>query len=252
MIGIVKPVYATLDPKKKDAAWCNSVLTLLRRDWRRLISPGRALGDRSALYSVEELKEVKDSFDDEEFKKNTKFQALPILEPMINSVVEDITRNPPKAELKALDPTAIIAKKQDIELLRNRAILEKDRSELQSRVGLPPYKLGKENFDGNVEEFDKLGFDSNDPEDVNFYENNLQKLNAEISGQAVIDAVFKNNRFDKDITRRLVKDVFAFKAISIQKYVDRITGEIKDKYIDPQNAYGIFAKMIYVVDGKTP
>ena len=242
MLSINWKIYNELDPKKKDVKWGDLCIQILRRDWRRLIASNRALGDRSALYSVEELPDIKNSFDDEDFKKNTKFQSLPILEPIINSVVEGIIRNPPKAELKALDPTAIVAKKQDIELIKHRPILEKDRSELHSRVGLPPYKLGKENFEGNVEEFDKLGFDSTDSEDVNFYENNLQKLNAEIAGQSVLDAVFKNSRFDKDIIRRLVKDVFAFKAISLQKYIDQITGEIKDKYIDPQNAYGIFGK----------
>lgn len=240
MTGTVTPVYSELNPAKKDAKWGNGVVTLLRRDSRRLISPAREAADRATLYSVDDLKKVKESFDDEDFKKNTEFQPLPILEPMINSVVEDITRNPPKAELKALDPTAIIAKKKDVEMLRNRAIIERDRTELHSRVGLPPFKLGAEEFEGNVEEFDKLGFDSNDADDVNFYENNLQKLNSEIAGQSVIDAVFRNSRFDKQISRRLVKDIFAVKAVSIQKYVDQITGEIKDRYIDPQTAYGIF------------
>ena len=144
--------------------------------------------------------------------------------------------------MKALDPSAVAEKKKDLNLLANRSIIENDRSDLHAQIGLPPYKLGAENFSGNVGEFDKLGFDSDDQEDVTFYEANLQKLNWEIAGQSVIDAIFKNSRFDKEIIRKLVKDVLATKTICVQKYVDRITGEIKDRYFDPQNAYGIFGQ----------
>lgn len=242
MINAVLPIYQTLDPKKKTPEWANLQLTLLRRDQRRLVNANRSWIDRASMYSVEELKEVRDSFDDEDFKKTVKFLPIPILEPMLNSVVEDITRRPPKAELKALDPTATDLKKKDIELLRNRSIVENDRSELQSRVGLPPYKLGKDKFNGNVEQFDSMNLDSNDPEDVNFYEQNLQRLKFEIAGQSVIDAVFKNSRFDKQLTRSFVKDIFALKTICSEKFVDKVTGEIKDRYIDPQNCFGIFGQ----------
>ena len=242
MVGVVTPVYAELDPQKKNPEWANSVITILRRDWRRISNVNRALEDRSILYSVQPLPKVRDSFDDEEFKKCTTFSPLPILEPMVNAVVEEITRNPPKADLKALDPSAVIEKKQDIELLKNRSILENDRTELHSMVGLPDYKMGYDNFAGNVEEFDKLGLDSDDPEDVTFYEANLQKLKAESAGQSVINAVFRNSRFDKELSRKLVKDVMALKTVVLQKYVDQITGEIKDRYVDPSTFYGIFGQ----------
>ena len=242
MTGISSLAYEELDGKKKTPAWANRVITYMRRDWRKLNGVQRAFSDRATLYSMNELTEVKESFDDEEFKKNTKFLPLPILEPMINAVVEEITQNPPRAVLKALDPSAVAEKKKDLNLLANRSIIENDRSDLHAQIGLPPYKLGAENFSGNVGEFDKLGFDSDDQEDVTFYEANLQKLNWEIAGQSVIDAIFKNSRFDKEIIRKLVKDVLATKTICVQKYVDRITGEIKDRYVDPQNAYGIFGQ----------
>ena len=234
--------YEEIDPEKKDPQWANRVITYMRRDWRRLTNIDRTWADRATLYSVNELSDVKNSFDDEEFKRCTKFQALPILEPMINAIVEESVKNPPKAILIAQDPTSIIEKKEDINLLRNRSIIERDRSELQSRVGLPNYKFGSENFNGNVDEFDKLGFNSDDQEDVNFYENNLQKLKWEIAGQSIIDSIFKNSRFDKDIMRRFVKDIFASKILCGQKYIDQVTGEIKDRYIDPQTLYGIFGQ----------
>lgn len=245
MINTTVILYNNLDPAKKTPEWANGVITVMRRDWRKLINVSRAWADRAIMFSVQELQDVKNSFDDEDFKKSVKFLPLPILEPMINAIVEEITRNPPKAELRATDPTAVNERKEDIELLKNRKILENDRTELQSRVfgeGFPGYKVPYDKFSGNVEEFDKMGLQSDDDDDVNFYEQNLQRLKAEIAGQSVINSVFKNNRFDKTTTRKLVKDIFAFKAACVQSYVDEITGEIKNKYIDSQSAYGIFGE----------
>lgn len=245
MIGTSLLVYSTLNPKDKTPEWANKTITILRRDQRRLVNVNRAWGDRATMFSVNELAEVKNSFDDEDFKKAVKFLPLPILEPMVNAIVEEITRNPPRTELRANDPTAINEKKKDIELLKNRKILENDRTEIQSRVygdQFPPYKIPYDKFNGNAEDFDKMGLDAEDNDDVVFYEENLQRLKYEIAGQAIINSVFKNSRFDKKTIRKLVKDIFAFKAVTVQKYVDEVTGEIKDKYIDPQNAYGIFGE----------
>jgi len=240
MIGITYGLYSTLDPNKKDPKWANEQITLMRRYWRRLKNIEIAWADRATMYSVKELDKVKESFDDEDFKKHTTFQPLPILEPMVNAVVEDITRTPPKAELRAIDPSAVNMKKQDIAMLRNRNILEGDRSELNSRVGLAPYKIPSSEYNGNVDQFDQMNLDESDNEDISFYEQNLQRLNFEIAGQQVVDAIFKNSRFDKQVTRKLVKDILAFKTVSVQDYVDKVTGEIKSVYRDPEMCYGIF------------
>lgn len=236
-------LYNTLDASKKDAQWCNLQVTLMRRDWRKLVNSQRAWVDRAFMFSVEDMKVVRDSFDDEDFKKTVKFLPLPILDPMLNAIVEEITRNPPKAELRANDPTALIEKKSDINLIKNRAILEKDRTEVQQKTfgeDIPPYKIDYDKFNGNVDEFDRLGLDPEDQEDLNFYEENFQRLKYEIAGQAIINAIFNNNKFDKQTIRKLAKDIFAMKTICVQKYIDQITGEIKDAYIDPQSTYGIF------------
>jgi hypothetical protein len=236
-----------LDPDKKNPEWGNTCISAIRMYWRQLKNVSQARENRAIMYSMQPLCEVADSFDDEDFKKNVKFLPVPVLEPIINSIVEDLVRNPPRAELRAEDPTAINEKKEDIEKLRNRYILERDRSELQSRIGFGQYQVPYDKFNGNVEEFDKLGLDETDPDDVNFYEQNYQRLWYEIGGQSLISNVIKYNRFDKNTIRRLVKDVFWAKAVCTQTFVDQITGEIKFRYIDPQTCWGIFG---YSNDGK--
>lgn len=196
------------------------------------------------MYSVQALDKVRDSFDDEDFKKSVTFAPVPVLEPILNSIVEDLTKRPPRAEVKAEDPTAINEKKEDIEILKNRRIIEGDRTQLQKRVfgQDSQYKIPYDKFNGNVEEFDKMGLDEKDPDDVNFYEQNYQRLWYEIGSQSLINNVLKTNQFDKTTIRKLVKDIFWAKAICTQAFVDQTTGEIKYKYIDPQLCYGIFGE----------
>ena len=100
-------------------------------------------------------------------------------------------KNPPRAEIRAEDPTAVNEKKEDLERLKNRKIIEADRTELQTRVGMPPYKMPYDKFNGNVEEFDEMGLDERDPDDVNFYQKNYQRLWYEIGGQSLINNVLK-------------------------------------------------------------
>lgn len=239
MVGYLS--YKEVDPKKKTPEWANKIVSTHRMNWRRLINVSRGWEDRNLLYSTQSLPEVENSFQDADFKRDVKFIALPILEAFVNAVVEEITQRPPRTELKATDPTAISEKEKDIRLLKTRKIVERDVTDERRRVGEGlPYKIPYENFGGNVAEFDKMGLDENNPEDINFYVENFQRLLYEIGGQAVLDNVFKVNQFDESTLRCLVKDIFAFKACCTQIYVDKTTGEIKRKYIDPQIAKGVW------------
>lgn len=240
MDGMSSLVYKTVDPNKKNAVWADQVITLYRRSWRQLINVQRAADDRATMFSMNELTEVKNSFQDEKFKEHVKFYPLPILDTFVNAIVEEITKEPPKAEIKATDPAAINEKKEDLLLLRNRKIVERDISKYNQQIGMPPYKVDYGQFKGNVEQFDKMGLNENDPEDMNFYEDNFQRLHYETAAQQLINNILKVNCFDETIIRKLVKDIFAFKAICVQVYVDQMTGEIKYKYIDPQICYGVF------------
>lgn len=240
MDAFASELYKELDPNKKDYAWANHEISILRRDWRSIVNRIRAAENKSILFSRQSMELIRNSFEDKDFKKQTNFRPLPLYENILNALIEEITKLNPRPEAKATDPAAINLKKKDLMLLRNRKMLEGEISTYQNQIGLPQYKLDYKNFKGNVEEFDKMGLDEDEPEDLGFYEQNYQRLNFEVAAQTVLDNVMKLNRFDESAIRKFVIDILSVKTICAQAYVDQITGEIKYKYLYPETCYGSF------------
>lgn len=240
MIGTAFEVYKEVDPDKKDAVWADLCLTIFRRDWRPLVNVLRARENKRLLFSQQPMANIMATFKDKNFLATTEFNPLGIMENLKNTLVEEITKNPPKAELRAVDPSAINERAADIELLKNRKIIQGDLSKYQGQIGMPPYKVDYGQFKGNAEQFDKMGLDDNDPDDINFYERNFQRLLYESAGQSLINNVMKLNRFDEERIEDFVIDALAYKVICYQPYVDKVTGEIKYRYIYPETAMGLF------------
>jgi len=242
MYGPSYEIYRTPDPAKKDAVWANMCITCLRRDMRPLVNQVRCRHNKQLLDSMQDIDYIKDNFKDKEFKAHMEWDPLGVMEVFKNILTEDIMKDPPKAELKAIDPLAISDREKDIMRLTNRKIVENDINKYQSQVmsGMPKYKYGPDKFKSNVADFEKLGLNETDPEDVTFFEQEIQRLNYEIAGQSILSLVFKLCRFDLDTVLKVVRDILAIKALALQIYVDKITGEIKCKYLYPDTFYGIF------------
>lgn len=240
MDQVSSEVYKEVNPLLKNAKWCDDSITLLRRDTRPIVDIIWAKLMKQKLFSKQSMERVVDAFKDKKFIKRTEFKPIGFLEALRNSMVEEITKNPPKSELRATDPAAISDRKKDITLLKSRKLIEGNISQAQGQIQLPPYKFDPKNYKGNVEEFDKMGLDENDTDDILFYSEELQRLKYEVAGQSVLLNVMKINRFDEDTARKMVNDILAVKTICAQSYVDKISGAIKYKYLYPETCYGIF------------
>jgi hypothetical protein len=233
-------LYEQVDPAQKTPAWANFVVTILRRDWRSLININRSRVNKQYLNALQPMDKIRAKFKDKEFLATNSFLPLGIFDNIKNNLIETLLQNPPKAELRATDPSSVNLKKKDIQLLKNRKIVEGDISKYNAQVGLPPHKIGYDKFNSNIEEFDRLKLNENDSDDVNFYSDIFQRLLFEIAGQQVINNVMKVNRFDETTVRRFVMDLLSDNAIALQSYVDKMTGAIRYKYLFPEICYGIF------------
>lgn len=240
---IASDLYRIVDPKKKDAKYINNVLTNLRQNWRPLVDQVRMAENKRIIFGEQDMSKIKAMFKDKEFLKCTEFIPLGIWTRIVNVIVEEITKIPPKVELKANDATAISDKQQDILLLQSMGKHAALINSLKQKVGDKiPFTVPNDKFKTNIEEFQRLGLDANDPEDIEFYKRgDYPKLKAEIAGQKLINILMKINRFDEELIRDCVYDLLAALCICLQTYVDAMTGEIRCEHIYPEQAYGIFS-----------
>ena len=238
MISESSELYKQVDPSKKDARWINESVSIIRRDWRQMVDTIRMRENKEILFSAQSMKKTKAQFKDKKFLKETEFIPLGIWNRIINTIVEELMEDGPKAELKATDPAAVSEKEADIFRLVNKKHLETAINQNRAAIGMPKYSLPGKEFNGNVDEFSKMGLDENDPDDINFYTNSgFQRLKWEIAGQSLLDSVSRINKFEGRYMRKMVIDILAAMVLCFQVYVDEITGEIKWKYIYPEEAY---------------
>lgn len=233
--------YLDPNPKNRGYEFFDNSVTLLRRDWIPIVNRTTATQLRLLLDSRQSVKNIQDSFDDKDFKKHVVVTPLGIMNSIVNSMVEEMRKAPPRAEVRAQDPSAMVEKKKDLDILRNRKILERDRTELQKRVfgEDSQYKLPYDKYKGNVKEFDEMGLDENDPDDINFFGTTFHRLDFELASQTLVNEVMRLCKFDQIHAAKYVRDSMAVNVNCGQTYVDRVTGEIKNEYIYPEDYYHI-------------
>jgi hypothetical protein len=242
MISEITQLYTQLDPNKRDAKWMNQLVSQLRRDSTNLYNTNEIKTNKQYILAQQSMDSIKAMFKDKQFIKNNDFKPLGIWPKIYNILVEEITKNPPKIEVKSTDRTALSEKEADILILRNKAKYENEINQLRGKVGEPAgFLLGNDKFKSNIEEFYRLGLDPNDPEDIDFYaQSGYQRMRYEIAAQKLINNLMSLNKFDQETIRDFVLDILSCYSIAIQVYVDKITGEQKIKRIYPEEAFGIW------------
>lgn len=244
MINTAFQIYKTVRESEMDAKWCNNCVSWLRRDWRPIVNIQRNTRNKLYLLSQQDMRETLALFKERgDFLniRNGELLPLPILENVINIFIEELTKNPPKAELTAVDPAALLDRKRDLELFKTKNQHEAELNNINQKIGAPPYQIGENKFKGRLEGMEGLELNPNDPEDQNFFfQNNRMKY--EIAGQSLINNIMKLGRFDQDTIKAFVYDILADKVICMDVYVDQITGEIKYDYLYPDTFYAIQGK----------
>ena len=234
-------LYRELNPAKKNAQWFDSVITLMRHDWHPLANRNKVIRGRKILFSQQEMTDIEASFQDEDFLKNTTFRPLGIFSRMLNILVEELRSDPPEIQVRANDESAILDKQSDIKRLSTFGAHQKMVSELNSRVGLPPLPSDDKKFKTNIKDMLLYGLDPADKDDIDFFHrNDFIRLKQEIACQKLLNAVFKNIRFDEELIMDAVIDILTSNSFTLFTYVDEVSGEQKVERIFPEETMGIW------------
>ncbi len=236
--------YTEFDPLKKDKNWISDLISEFRLvGYNAIYSQKKALENRNLINSDHTLEKVRLMFKDPEKMEQAGFEFMQIA--VIEKIKNIITAERMKAEIKAYvdaqDPSLERLKKQDKELLKNKKMIDMAVNSLKQKVGLPMEYVGNDDFSGNYDSFNEMGFDSSNPGDIETFFQTFYQLDTEIDFQKIINHFFAVNAIDEN-TYHFVEDVLATKTLVVQQFVNKLNGQITIRRIVPENLFRVMGE----------
>ena len=174
---------------------------------------------------------------------DVKFRPIQLLEKHLRINIAEMRKMGPVVNVRASDPLSTEGRERDRALLENKGDIEKDLTNIYTKIGKPPVKLnqlksrfGEHPGNGNTNDFENMGMDSEDPADVSMFMKYFHKLFQEMAAQGLIDYTMTDNEI-MDKIGMWVTDLWAKKACGWQCYVSEVTGKIMHTYIAPENIW---------------
>lgn len=234
------PFLQESNPKRQTADWANGCVSSFRKYWLPVVTTIYYRQMKALLLSEQDLTlSVKRYFTDEEFLRNTEFEPLPIMEKTRNIIIDQAREAGIKPYIEAVDPAATVDKKQDMFRIKEKQKHIAEVNKVRENVGVQaPYALREKDFNGNVDEFEKMGLNPQDQSEVRFFFDTHYKLKYEIAGQTAVLSYIAVNNAELDIPRYCI-DIMSVKHFCKQDYVSRLTGQIITKYLQPNQVFWI-------------
>lgn len=227
------------DPSKKNAEWMTQILTQVRtQSYRPLVDPILAKERRDIILSNFDMGKIRQMFKkpDELEKAGFEFIPIAIMEKIKNILVGEKLQQPIKAEVNAQDPSMEALKKDDMNLLKNKKIIESQVNQLKKQLGLPPEQITNDDFNGNYDQFKQMGLDESNGSDIdNFFETHYQ-LDIESDYQTWVNHVFNTNDVNQ-YTNDFIVDIQSVKKIAFQQFVNKTNGCTEIRRLDPADVF---------------
>lgn len=211
------------------------IVNYLRTCMVHIIDIKKAKINKQYLFGVQDMTEIKKMFKDPA-KSGVNFHQFVIMEKIRNVLIEEDEENGIEFRLQSTDSLATNEKERDLELLSNRGWIEPLMTGVNQMMGLPPFNMNNDKslFNGNVDQFDKMGLDSNNKEDINYFFMQHYRLLHEMVGEEPINYFLKYNDM-QDLLAAFYNDVIASKAITSRAFVNEVSGSQDIKYLAPEN-----------------
>lgn len=218
------------DPAKKGKEWGDRMVTAFRGIWQPIVDTSEIEKNRAIVNAKQDLADVKKGFKPAEnndgFLENTKWTAIAIYHRIVKILMAEFIKSAYNPDVEAIDVTAGNKKKRDKDMLQNRSQLEGVMNALSQQVGDPQYKMPLDDFEGNVEDFDKMGLSADDSDDIEFFFSTFYRLWQEISAEKLTRALMLYNEFNLFV-RPLIVDLICSNTMVFQTFASPYTGEIK-------------------------
>ena len=231
------------DPSKKSGKEgyerAMKVVRYLRMCMKPIVDKKTAAKNKSYLFGIQDMGDVKKMFKEWE-KSGVNFLQCAVMEKYRNVLIADQEDTGISFRLRSTDALATNEQQMDLELLQNRGWIEPTMTGLNKMIGLPPFSMmdQKDMFSGNVDEFDKMGLNPQNNQDLNYFFAYHYRLLHEMVGEEPINYFIKYNELD-EMVPAWYNDALAVKCCCGRAYVNEITGAIDYRYLAPENVTAI-------------
>lgn len=223
------------DEQDKNEAWATEMTRLVMRDAKEVISQTDYNVRENVLtgeFPDDALNKVFASASMQRYKAKLSQSTIYFFERIRNSLIDDRHKSGLTITVNSLDPEKQDKKQFDKELLKNRKGIEGLLNGFTASNGMPPQQLGAEDYNGNVEEFDKSGGDEFDPTDIDNFFDAVWGLLSELRLQNPLNAVLRLNQINRNYDKYIMDILICMHTFS-QVYVDEMDGGIKIDHLYP-------------------
>lgn len=219
----------------KDSAWVRSMVSQIILNAKPVISKVDYDKLKDVLFGQFPQTELDRVFTgktmkrmSEKLSKNTVF----FFERLRNSLIDERNQAELTVRVNSLDPEKPMKKKSDRELKENQKGIESLLNEVTQGNGMPPKKFTEDDYNGNMEAFDEMGYNEEDPDDLKDFFDNHWGLKAECYLNNAINPVLRVNEITSDYDKYM-NDIFICLYNFSRRYVDELEGKIKIEHLYP-------------------
>lgn len=219
----------------KDEAWATEMVRLVMRDAKSIISKADYELGENILFGRFPETELDKLFVGKHMvtlRQKLSVSTVYFFEKVRNALIDDRNSSGLTITVNSLDPEKEEKRKSDRELLQNKKGIESMLNEITANNGMPPTPITKDDFHGNVEVFDEMGYDEFDPTDLNNFFDAHWGLKQELFLQNPINAIFRLNQVSRNYDK-YINDILITLHNWSQVYVDELEGSIKIEHLYP-------------------
>lgn len=160
------------------------------------------------------------------------WERFAIIPSVLNSAVENMMKLPMDISCTAQDALAMKKKKEDIEFLKNKPVIEEDLQDIADQMGIGKVELGTTKNSSTKFSDSPMGLDLNDPDQEDVFSKLFYSLQVETALEKALRQ-FGNVKNSDMIRRLVVKDHFYYGVAVLRDYKSSMTGLPDLDYIHP-------------------
>lgn len=162
------------------------------------------------------------------------WEPLPLIPQKLNSAISTISKIPIEPQCVAQDGLAMKKKKEDLEFLKNKPLIEEDLQDIADQMDLGKIDLGATRHSAKKFDAAPFGLDLSDPDEENIFSQLIYSLSVETAVEKCLQQFYLLKKANQ-VKLLEITDTFKFGVCAHSAYKSAITHLPSVEYVYPGN-----------------